>query len=219
MVVAERFAIKIPRNADPKKVAPLMCAGITTYSPIHFSKVRKGDKVAVAGFGGLGHLAVQYLVKLGAEVTVFDITEEKRQVAADFGAVRYVNVNNPDELKGLDGTFSFILSTIPSKYDLRMYINMLRRGGEMAIVGRAANDELPTIDAFSLIGMAQRKIYGSLIGSIQETQEMLDYSVANNIYPEVVVINADGKSIDEAYRNVVDGKVQFRYVIDVSTLK
>lgn len=219
MVVADRFAIKIPRNADLKKVAPLMCAGITTYSPIHFSKVKKGDKVAVAGFGGLGHLAVQYLVKLGAEVTVFDITEEKRQVAADFGAMRYVNVNNPDELKGLDGTFSFILSTIPSKYDLRMYVNMLRRGGEMAIVGRAANDELPTIDAFSLIGMAQRKIYGSLIGSIQETQEMLDYSVANNIYPEVVVINADGKSIDEAYRNVVDGKVQFRYVIDMSTLK
>lgn len=219
MVVAERFAIKIPRNADLKKVAPLMCAGITTYSPIHFSKVKKGDKVAVAGFGGLGHLAVQYLVKLGAEVTVFDITEEKRQVAADFGAVRYVNVNNPDELKGLDGTFSFILSTIPSKYDLRMYINMLRRGGEMAIVGRAANDELPTIDVLSLIGMAQRKVYGSLIGSIQETQEMLDYSVANNIYPEVVVINADGKSIDEAYHNVVDGKVQFRYVIDMSTLK
>lgn len=216
-VVSESYAIKIPKNADMKRVAPLLCAGITTYSPIHFSKVSKGDTVAVAGFGGLGHMAVQYLVALGAKVTVFDIAEDKRADAQRLGAVLYVNVNKPEELKGLSNHFSFIISTIPAKYDPVMYVRMLKENGEMAIVGLPANVNTPIIPTSSLIFAAHRKVYGSLIGGIPETQEMLNYSVVHNIYPEVEIISAD--KIDEAYKNVIDGKVKFRYVIDMATLK
>lgn len=138
-VVSANHAIKIPQNADMKRVAPLLCAGITTYSPIHFSKVKEGDDVAVVGFGGLGHMAVQYLVALGAKVTVFDITEEKRADTERFGAIKYINVNNANELKGFDNQFSFIISTVPAKYDPMMYVKMLKMGGEMAIVGLPAN--------------------------------------------------------------------------------
>lgn len=219
IVVSERFAIKIPENADMKRVAPLLCAGVTTWSPIHFSKVKKGDKVAVAGYGGLGHMAVQYLVALGADVTIFDITEEKRADAFRMGAKRYVNVNNAEEMKGHNNSFDFIISTIPANYSPLMYARMLKYGkGEMAIVGLPETATVNVAD-LALGGAANRKIYGSLIGGIKETQEMIDYSVAHNIYPEVEIINAEAVEIDKAYRNVQDGKVKFRYVIDMSTLK
>lgn len=219
IVVDEHFVVKIPEGADLKRIAPLLCAGITTYSPIMFSHVAKGDKVGVAGFGGLGHMAVQYAVSLGAEVTVFDITEEKREDALRMGAVRYVNVNNPEELKGLNNTLDFIISTIPARYEPLMYVSMLKKDGELAIVGLPANSECPSISIGVLPYMANRKIYGSLIGGMKETQEMVDYSVAHNIYPEVEVIPAEGAAIDEAYRKVAAGEVKFRYVIDMSTLK
>ena len=217
IVLSEDFAIKVPANAPIEKVAPLFCAGITTYSPLKATKVTKWDKVAVAGFGGLGHMAVQYAVNMGAEVTVFDITEAKRQDALDMGAVKYVNVRNPEELKGLEDSFRVIISTIPASYDPSMYVNMLQMGGELVIVGIPANDERPSIDIGSLVFMSQRKVSGSLIGGIPETQEMLDYSVAENIYPEVEVIPVD--QIDEAYNKVLAGEVKFRYVIDMSTMK
>ncbi|MCD7798365.1 MAG: NAD(P)-dependent alcohol dehydrogenase [Akkermansiaceae bacterium] len=219
MVVNEKFAIRIPKTADMKRVAPLLCAGVTIWSPIHFSKVGKGDKVGVAGFGGLGHMAVQYLVHLGADVTVFDITEEKRADAARMGASRYANVNNESEMKGLNNVFDFIISTIPSQYSPLMYTRMLKYGkGEMAVVGLP---ETATINATDLAlgGAANRKVYGSLIGGIKETQEMLDYFVAHDIYPEVEVIPANAAEIDKAYRNVQDGKVKFRYVIDMDASK
>lgn len=217
IVVTEKFAIKIPANADLKKVAPLLCAGITTYSPIHFSKVKAGDKVGVAGFGGLGHMAVQYLVKLGVEVTVFDITEEKRQEAIRMGATKYVNVTHSGELQGLANTMNFIISTIPYNYDPLSYVRMLKMGGEMAIVGLPDNSNI-NISVLAL-SASSRKVYGSLIGGIAETQEMLDFSVANNIYPEVELIRADASEIDKAYQKVAAGEVKFRYVIDMSTLK
>ena len=219
MVVSENFAIKIPKDADLSRVAPLLCAGVTTYSPITFSKVKEGDNVAVAGFGGLGHLAVKYMVKKGANVTVFDVTDEKRQAANEMGAVNYVNINCPEEAKGWDKKFDFLLSTVPAQYDIRTYARMVKRGGDMAIVGMPAFSEMPSIDVNSLIHIEHVKLYGSLIGGIRLTQEALDYSVANGIYPDIKLIPADGKEIDEAYRNVQDGKVQFRYVIDMSTIK
>jgi uncharacterized zinc-type alcohol dehydrogenase-like protein len=219
IVLVEDFAIKIPANAKIEKVAPLLCAGITTYSPIHQVDVKKGDKVGLAGFGGLGHMAVQYMVELGAEVTVFDITEDKRADAKRLGAIRYVNVNNPEDIKGLDNTMSFILSTIPANYDVGMYLKMLKLDGQMAIVGLPANVNLPSIRIDKLIWQGARKVFGSQIGGIKETQEMLDYSVANNKYPEVEIIKADGTVVTEAYQKVQDGKVKFRYVIDMSTLK
>lgn len=218
-VVAEDFAIRVPKNADISKVAPLLCAGITSYSPIMQAGVKKGDKVGVAGFGGLGHMGVQYAVSLGADVTVFDITEDKREDALRMGASRYVNVNNPDDLKGLDKTFDFILSTIPAKYDMTMYMKMLKLGGQFGIVGLPAFRNMPSLTVADLIFQGKRKVFGSQIGGIKETQEMLDYSIAHNIYPKVEIIKADGAEIDKAYQNVFNGKVKFRYVIDMSTLK
>lgn len=216
LVLSEKFAIKVPANADIKKVAPLLCAGVTTWSPIHFSKVKKGDKVGVAGYGGLGHMAVKYAVDLGANVTVFDIVEQKRSDALRMGAVKYVNVNKPEDLKELNNTFDFIISTIPNDYDAMMYVRMLKMDGEMAIVGLPRNTN---VNITSLIWAAHRKVYGSLIGGIKETQEMLDYSVAHNIYPEVEIIKADGKTVTDVYHNIVAGKIKFRYVIDMKTLK
>lgn len=216
IVVNEKFAIKIPKDADMKRVAPLLCAGVTTWSPIHFSGVKKGDKVAVAGYGGLGHMAVQYLVNLGADVTVFDRIEEKRLDAMRMGATHYVNVSNTEEMKGLNNTFDFILSTIPTNYEPQQYLAMLKMGGEMAIVGLP---DKSTLNIANMAFLSQRKVYGSLIGGIKETQEMLDYSVAHNIYPEVELIKAEASEIDKAWRNVSEGKVKFRYVIDMNTLK
>jgi alcohol dehydrogenase (NADP+) len=219
LTVSAAFAIKVPANAQIERVAPLLCAGITTYSPLHYAGVKKGDKVGVAGFGGLGSMAVQYAVKLGAEVTVFDITEEKRADALKMGDVRYVNVNKPDELKDLNNTLDFILSTVPAKYEPAMYLKMLKIDGQMAIVGLPAVTNMPTLSVMSLVMTGNRKVFGSQIGGIKETQEMLDYSVANGIYPQVEIIKAEGQAIDLAYRNVLDGKVKFRYVIDMHTLK
>lgn len=219
IVVSERFTISIPKTADMKRVAPLLCAGVTTWSPIKLSNVKHGDNTAVVGFGGLGHMAVQYLKDLGADVTVFDITDEKREDALRMGAKRYMNINNPGDMKGYANTFDFIISTVPVDYQPIEYIRMLKYGkGEMAIVGLPTNTTIKTVDLI-LSGAAQRKVYGSLIGGIKETQEMLDYSVSNNIYPEVEIIPAEASAIDEAYRNVLDGKVKFRYVIDMGTMK
>lgn len=216
IVVNEKFAIKIPKDADMKRVAPLLCAGVTTWSPIHFSGVKKGDKVAVAGYGGLGHMAVQYLVDLGADVTVFDRTEDKRLDAMRMGATHYVNVSNTEEMKGLNNTFDFIISTIPTNYEPQQYLAMLKMGGEMAIVGLP---DKSTLNIANMAFLSQRKVYGSLIGGIKETQKMLDYSVAHNIYPEIELIKAEASEIDKAWRKVSEGKVKFRYVIDMNTLK
>lgn len=219
IVVTENFAIKIPANADMKRVAPLLCAGITTYAPIKYAGVKKGDKVGVAGFGGLGHMAVQYAVKLGAEVTVFDITEDKRADAQRFGAVKYVNVNNSEDLKGLDHTQHFILSTIPAAYDPGLYLKMLKIDGQLGIVGLPSFAVMPSVKISDFIFQGNRKVFGSQIGGIKETQEMLDYSITNNIYPEVAIIPATAPAIENAYKNVLDGKVKFRYVIDMKTMK
>ena len=219
IVVSDKFAVLIPSNAQIEKVAPLLCAGITTYSPIQVMKIKKGDKVGVAGYGGLGHMAVQYAIKLGAEVTVFDITEDKRQDALNMGAVRYVNVNKPSDLQNLDNTLDYIISTIPARYDLNMYMSMLKRGGEMAVLGIPAINQMASLNIGDLVlANGSRKIFGSMIGGMKETQEMVDYSIANNIYPEVEIINAEPRAVEEAYKNVIDGKVKFRYVIDMKTL-
>ncbi|MAX80920.1 MAG: hydroxyacid dehydrogenase [Crocinitomicaceae bacterium] len=219
IVVKDQFAVKIPENAKMDQIAPLLCAGITTYSPLMQSEVKQGDKVAVAGYGGLGHMAVQYALKLGAEVTVFDITEDKRQDALDMGATKYVNVNNEDELKGMDDSFDFILSTIPAMYEPAMYLKMTKYKGDFAIVGLPALDNQPTLTVANFVFLGGRNVYGSQIGGMKETQEMIDFSVENNIYPMVEIIEATPNLVEEAYQNVLDGNVKFRYVIDMKTLK
>ncbi len=217
IVVKDDFVVKIPDGADLTRVAPLLCAGITTYSPLRRADLQPGDEVAVAGFGGLGHLAVKYAVSFGAKVTVFDITEAKRADALAMGATAYVNVNNPDELKGLRGRFDFVLSTIPKPYDPMMYVSMLKLDGEMVIVGLPAMAEAPSILINSFIFNARRKVSGSLIGGMPETQEMVNYSVAHDIYPDVELIPI--QQVDDAYAAVVAGEVKFRYVIDMASLQ
>ena len=216
-VVSQDFAIKIPANAEMEKVAPLLCAGITSYTPIQFSKVQKGDKVGVAGFGGLGHMAVKYAVALGAEVTVFDITEAKCQDALDMGAVKYVNVRNSAETAGLANSLDVIINSIPAGHDPLMYLRMLKLDGEMAILGLPPTGEIPALSTSSLPMNPLRKVYGSNTGSISQIQQMMDYSIAKGIYPEVEVISVT--EIDEPYLNVLKGNVKFRYVIDMATLE
>jgi uncharacterized zinc-type alcohol dehydrogenase-like protein len=211
----EKFVIKVPPNAPLERVGPLFCAGITTYAPLMQNKVKPGDKVAVAGFGGLGHMAVQYAVAMGADVTIFDIVEEKREAAYEMGAVRYVNLRNEDDLEGFNNSFHLILSTIPVKFDVDMYLRMLKIDGTMVLLGVPPSGQTPTLDTASL--MWRRKIYASLIGGIRETQEMLDYSVEHGIFPQVEVIPI--QKLDEAFKNIAEGNFMFRYVIDLKSLE
>lgn len=219
IVVSQDYAIAIPANADMEKVAPLLCAGITTYSPIKYAGVKSGDKVGVAGFGGLGNMAVKYLKALGADVTVFDISDDKREAAKEMGASRYVNVHDSAAMASIANEFDFIISTIPSAYDPMTYMKMLKWNGQMCIVGIPSAKDMPQLSMRSFIGMANRRLFGSRIGSIGETQEMMDYSVAHGIYPDVEVIKADADLITDAYEKVKNGEVKFRYVIDMSTLE
>ena len=215
-VVSQNFAIKVPANARMENVAPLLCAGITAYNPVVFSRVERGQKVGVAGFGGLGHMAVKYAVARGAEVTVFDITEEKRRAALKLGAARYVNVNNRAELEGLNNSLNLIIDSIPAGHDPLMYMRMLRLGGEMAVLGLPPTAETPNIPTSTFPSIPLVKVYGSNTGSISQIQQMVDYSVQNNIYPDVEVIAAT--AIDDAYQRVLRGEVRFRFVIDMKTL-
>ena len=213
-VVSENFAIQVPKGAQIQKVAPLLCAGITTYSPIMFSKVKKGQKVAVAGVGGLGHMAVKYMVALGAEVTGFDIVDKKEAVLK-LGAKRFINVEDKAFGK-IRNEFDFIISTIPYHYDINAYQKMLKLNGEMAIVGLPNAKNNPNLDANAMIWNFRRKIYSSLIGGIKETQEMLDFSVKHNIYPEIELIPIS--ELNNAYKKVAKGEAKFRFVIDMKTL-
>ncbi|RDU58493.1 NAD(P)-dependent alcohol dehydrogenase [Helicobacter sp. MIT 99-5507] len=211
IVVSQNFAIKVPNDAPLDKVAPLLCAGITTYSPLKFSGVKKGSKVAVAGFGGLGMMALKYALQMGAEVSVFARNKNKEKEALDLGAkALYDNTNNVSE------RFDLIISTIPTKYDPIEYVKLLSFDGELAIVGLPPTDDNVNISLNNLIFNANKKVYGSLIGGIKETQEMLDFSLQHKIYPEVEIISIN--QIDEAYEKLTNGSAKFRYVIDMKTL-
>jgi len=217
IVVKDRFVIPIPKAAPIEKVGPLFCAGVTTFVPLVKSGVKKGDQIAIAGFGGLGHLALQYAVSMGAEVTVFDVAESKRQEAMKLGASRYVNVNKPEELKGLDNKFKMILNLIPASYEVATYIKMLKVDGELVLVGQPSLKDVPSVSTQVFVENPGRKMYFSLIGGIKETEEMLDYSIKHNIFPEVEIIKM--QDINKAFDKVVSGEARYRYVIDMKTLK
>lgn len=214
IVVSEKFAVCVPQNAPLDKVAPLLCAGITTYSPLKFSDIKEGMKVGVAGFGGLGVMALKYAIKMGAEVSVFARNKNKESDALKLGAKALYTT---DSLNSVKERFDFIISTIPTRYDPMEYVNLLKYGGEMAIVGLPPTGESVTTDMTRLIFSAGRRVYGSIIGGMKETQEMLDFSLKHGIYPETEIIRAD--EIDKAYENLTNGKAKFRYVIDMGTLK
>ncbi|MBK1972443.1 NAD(P)-dependent alcohol dehydrogenase, partial [Campylobacter sp. TTU_617] len=210
IVVSEKFAVCVPKDAPMEKVAPLLCAGITTYSPLKFSNVKEGSSVAIAGFGGLGMMAVKYAIKMGAKVSVFARNENKKADALAMGVSSFYTSTDKNIVKE---RFDFIISTIPTAYDPVAYIELLKFGGEMAIVGLPPLENEININIKELIFKAGKKVYGSLIGGIAETQEMLDFSLKHQIYPEIELIKPN--EIDKAYENLTSGKAKFRYVIDM----
>lgn len=218
-VLHENFAVKISKTAANKleKIPSLMCAGITTYSPIASADV-EGKVCAVAGLGGLGHMAVKYLHSFGAkEVYAFD-TVNKGDYAKDLD-ITFMNANERNFKKCFE-KFDFLISTIPFDYNLEDYLSMVKRGGSLAIVGLpefSANKTNFTVKTLIFEG-GNKKIWGSQIGGIAETQECVDYSIKHSIYPDVEIISPDPEEINKAYENVRNGKVRFRYVIDMSKL-
>lgn len=210
IVVSEKFAVCVPKDAPMEKVAPLLCAGITTYSPLKFSNIKEGSSVAVAGFGGLGMMAVKYAVKMGAKVSVFARNENKKADALAMGVSSFYTSTDKNAVKE---RFDLIISTIPTPYDPSAYMDLLKFGGEMAIVGLPPHEVAPSISVITFVHKAGKKVYGSLIGGIAETQEMLDFSLKHKIYPETELITS--KDIDKAYENLTSGKAKFRYVIDM----
>jgi len=213
IVVNEDFVLHISEDADLAAVAPLLCAGITTYSPLRYWKVGKGHKLAVLGLGGLGHMAVKFGVAFGAEVTVLSTSPKKEADAKKLGAHHFVVTTDEAQVKAAKGTFDFILDTVSAEHDFNMYLSLLRTNGTHICVGVPPN--AAEIKAFSLLD-GRKSLAGSGIGGIKETQEMLDYCAANNIVSDIEMI--DIKDIQNAYDRMVKGDVRYRFVIDMATL-
>jgi uncharacterized zinc-type alcohol dehydrogenase-like protein len=214
VVVTEAFALKVPEGLDPAGAAPLLCAGITTYSPLRQWNCKKGDRVGVVGLGGLGHMAVKLAASMGAEVTVLSTSRSKEADARRLGAQRFEVTKEEGTLRKLEGYFDLIVDTVSAPHDYNMYLGMLRSRGTMVLVG--APPEPTPVAAFSLIGGGKRLV-GSLIGGIPETQEMLDYCAKHNIVSDVEVIPI--QKINEAYERMMKGDVRYRFVIDIASLK
>ncbi len=213
MVVKEDYALKISTTKNLAGVAPLLCAGITTYSPLRKFKVGKGQKVGIAGLGGLGHMGVKLAVSMGADVTVFSTSPSKEEDAKKLGAHHFVVTKDPENMKNLGGQFDFILDCVSADHDLDMYLNLLKLDGAMVIVG--VPEKPAEVHAFSLISN-NRTLAGSGIGGIKETQEMLDYCAENNITSDIEIIPI--QEIEDAYARTVKGDVRYRFVIDMKSL-
>jgi alcohol dehydrogenase (NADP+) len=213
IAVHEDFVLRIANDQPLDAVAPLLCAGITTYSPLRHWKIGKGHKVGVLGLGGLGHMGVKLAVSMGAEVTMLSHTAAKEADAKRLGAHKFVLTSNAEQTKSVAGYFDFILDTVSAAHDYNFYLNMLKTNGHMVCVGAPPPSE-PVL-AFNLI-FQRRSLSGSLIGGIPETQEMLDYCAAQNIVSDVEVIAI--KDINEAYERMLKGDVRYRFVIDLATL-
>lgn len=213
IVVNENFVLQVPENLELSGVAPLVCAGITTYSPIRRWGVKKGQKVGVVGLGGLGHIGVKFARALGAHVVLFTTSPSKKEDALRVGAHEVVVSRNAEEMLAHINSFDFILDTVSAPHDLNDYLNLLRPEGNLTIVG--ASVDKVNISSYSLI-FNGRSISGSLIGGIAETQEMLNFCGEHNITADVEVINI--QDINEAYERLEKGNVKYRFSIDMSTL-
>ncbi|AFZ28502.1 Zn-dependent alcohol dehydrogenase (plasmid) [Cylindrospermum stagnale PCC 7417] len=214
IVVDERFVLRVPTNLDLAGVAPLLCAGITTYSPMRHWGVTKGKKVGVVGLGGLGHMGVKFARAFGAQVVVFTTSPDKKEDALRLGADEVVVSRNADEMQKHAGSFDFILDTVSAKHDINAYLNLLRRDGNITLVG--APEKPLDVSAFSLI-MGRRSLSGSNIGGIPETQEMLDFCGEHNITADVEVIPI--QKVNEAYERLLKSDVKYRFCIDMASLK
>ncbi len=214
IVVTERFVLKVPSNLDLAGAAPLLCAGITTYSPMRHWGVAKGQKVGVVGLGGLGHMAVKFAHALGTHVVVFTTSPGKKDDALRLGADEVVISRNADEMQKHIGSFDFILDAVSANHDINAYINLLRRDGNITLVG--APEKPLALSAFGLI-MGRRSLSGSPIGGLPETQEMLDFCGKHNIIADVEVIPI--QKVNEAYERLVKSDVKYRFSIDMASLK
>lgn len=212
VVVTESFVVRIPDALALDVAAPLLCAGITTYSPLRRWNVGPGSRVAVVGLGGLGHMGVQIAHALGAEVTVLSQTLSKQDDGIRLGADHYFATSDPETFRRLRGTFDVVLNTVSAVVDLRAYLSLLDVDGSMVCVGVPA--EPLAVNVGSLIG-GRRSLAGSNIGGIRETQEMLDFCAEHGLHPQVEIIS--GQDITAAYDKVVGSQVRYRYVIDTST--
>ena len=215
LVVTEGFVLRVPENLDLKAVAPLLCAGITTYSPLRHWKVQAGQKVGVVGLGGLGHMGVKFAHAMGAKVVVITTSPGKEADARRLGADEVLLSKDGAAMRKHAGSFDFVLDTVPVGHDTNPYINLLKRDAALVIVG-AVEPLKGEINAGSLI-FKRRSVAGSLIGGIAETQEMLDFCGEHNVLPDVEMI--DIQSINEAYERMLKSDVKYRFVIDMASLK
>jgi len=213
IVVDEKYVLKISSTLNLKAVAPLLCAGITTYSPLKYAGVKKGMKVGVVGLGGLGHMGVKFAVSFGAEVTVLSTSANKEADAMQLGATKFVLTTDKAAMKKYDSYFDIILDAISANHDFTKYLNLLDLDGKLLVVGLPSEE--PKVKPFSLI-KNRRSVIGSMIGGIKETQEMLDYCTEKNIVSDVELINM--QNINEAYERMLKGDVKYRFVIDIASL-
>lgn len=213
IVVTEKFVLNISDKLPLEAVAPLLCAGITTYSPLKHWNVKKGDKVAVVGLGGLGHMAVKIASAMGAEVTMLSRSPEKEKDAERLGAHHFELTTNEENLKRMAGSFQLIIDTVSGQHSYDEYLALLKTNGVMVVLGVPPESE--KVHAGSLI-FGRRSLVGSLVGGIKETQEMLDFCAEHNIVSDVEVINID--QINEAYERTIAGDVHYRFVIDMASM-
>ncbi len=214
IVVDEYFALKVPANLDLAGAAPLLCAGITTYSPMRHWGVTKGKKVGVVGLGGLGHMGVKFAHALGAHVVVFTTSPRKKEDALRLGADEVVVSRDANAMQAQAGSFDFILDAVSADHDINAYLNLLRLDGNLTLVGAPAKPL--AVSAFGLI-VGRRSLSGSAIGGIPETQEMLDFCGAHNITADVEVIPI--QKVNEAYERLLKSDVKYRFAIDMASLK
>jgi uncharacterized zinc-type alcohol dehydrogenase-like protein len=214
VVVDEAFVLHVPKNLDLAATAPLLCAGITTYSPLRHAGIKAGKKVGVVGLGGLGHMGVKLAAAFGANVVVFSTSPNKAADAIRLGAHEVVNSKNDAAMLKHANTFDFILDTVPAKHEISPYINLLKRDGTLTFVG-APSEPLSLEVAGLLFG--RRKVAGSLIGGIRETQEMLDFCGAHNVTADIETIGV--KEVNQAYDRLLKNDVKYRFVIDMASLK
>jgi alcohol dehydrogenase (NADP+) len=213
IVVKDRFVVHIPESLELQDAAPLLCAGITTYVPLKHWGVGKGTKVAVVGMGGLGHVGVQIAAAMGAEVTVLSQTLSKKEDGLRFGAKEYYATSDRETFKQLRSSFDLILNTVSANFDINAYLRLLRVDGTLVTVG--APPAPYDVHAFSLIG-GRRRLAGSAIGGLPDTQEMLDFCAEHGVRPAIELIAAD--AVDGAYERVVSSDVRYRFVIDTATI-
>src|SRR5277367_2156869 len=214
IVVDQNFVLHVPANLQPAGAAPLLCAGITTYSPMHHWRVGKGKKVGIVGLGGLGHMGVKFAHALGAHVVVFTTSPKKKEDALRLGADEVVVSNDANQMQKHASSFDFILDAVSANHDINVYLNLLRRDGHVVMVG--APEKPLAVSVFNLI-MGRRSLSGSPIGGIAETQEMLDFCGKHNITSDVEVIPI--QKVNEAYERLLKSDVKYRFSIDMASLK